>query len=321
MNLRTLLLLCISQFIFPVNGEGVRIAFYDTATVNDSVIYLKDVSRVLAHDKDILNTLNNTIVGQAAPPGYKRYIQTEQLCAYRLSPQLSGIIVTPADNKRIIVRTRAKKHSLQDKVKEITHFIQTRVLWPQENMSFEIKNLSETWRTLDKPYSFSLEPLSKTHPVGICTFYAMVKQGSFEKRIPIVCDIDVSCPVLVATHTIDRGKPVAAADVTLKKMKITHYNRTPFTHVSQISNMQSRMTIAAGTIIDDNLVQPIPAVEKGEMVNISFSVNRVSVSIRGVARESGTIGEKIWVENIMSKKLIQGKIAEDHSIEVNRSRL
>jgi flagella basal body P-ring formation protein FlgA len=56
------------------------------------------------------------------------------------------------------------------------------------------------------------------------------------------------------------------------------------------------------------MVKTVPAVEKGDPVAIIVKKGRISVSVVGIAREQGEIGEKIWVQNSKTNKLIRVKI-------------
>jgi flagella basal body P-ring formation protein FlgA len=62
-------------------------------------------------------------------------------------------------------------------------------------------------------------------------------------------------------------------------------------------------------------------VEKDDAVSILYSSKRFSIAIPAIAREPGAIGDRIWVRNMNSNKLIRAQIREKGIVTVIQGEL
>jgi flagella basal body P-ring formation protein FlgA len=57
-------------------------------------------------------------------------------------------------------------------------------------------------------------------------------------------------------------------------------------------------------------------IKRGEKITIIARGKSIEVRMRGEALSSGAIGDKIRARNIITKKIVEGTIASDGSLEV-----
>ena len=81
-------------------------------------------------------------------------------------------------------------------------------------------------------------------------------------------------------------------------------------------DLVSNRTIQPEMIVHDGLASRIPIVGKDEQVYVVVDKGLVRISIIMRAREQGAIGDKIWVENEMTHKLLKTKIIGKGKVEL-----
>ena len=99
-------------------------------------------------------------------------------------------------------------------------------------------------------------------------------------------------------------------------MDLTRFAPVPFTDCNDLDGMRASRTIRAGSILHERMVLSVPVVEKGEPVSIICAKGRISIAVAGIARENGGKGERIWVENSATHKLIRVMVSEKGKVHV-----
>jgi flagella basal body P-ring formation protein FlgA len=110
---------------------------------------------------------------------------------------------------------------------------------------------------------------------------------------------------VVAVSSIERGQMIQNSACDLRTVDVTHLGTIPYIMLSQVAGKKALRLISAGQIINKQWLQEIPEIEKGDPVTIVVNKNAVRVAVSATAREPGQIGEKIWVENSESHKLVR----------------
>jgi flagella basal body P-ring formation protein FlgA len=99
-------------------------------------------------------------------------------------------------------------------------------------------------------------------------------------------------------------------------MDITTFGPKPLFNTDSLTGVRAVRTINPGTILHTRLIETIPAIQKGDLVEILVCKGRVRVAVQGIAREPGKIGERIWVENTNSRKLVQAIVKNKGTVTI-----
>ena len=294
--------------------------FFDTATINDTVIHLEDIASVSTEFPELAQKLRAAIAGEIAPPGYSRFISTEDLIAYRLQPAFSDVTIQAVENKRIVVKTTGITRKVGEYSNAVQEYLDTNFGWKTGEWSFEIENSEETFKTLDLPQAVSVErPAIKTEssfPRGHVQLQLIVKQYERILRIPITCLLKISAPVATARHAIIKGKLIDSSDIELTRIDISNFGPDPYFCLQDIIGQKSLRSIGQGTILYNRLLSPIPVVSKGDQLDIKVMHGNVMISVLAIARENGNLGQKIWVENATTHKLVHVLIKDKNTAVV-----
>jgi flagella basal body P-ring formation protein FlgA len=286
-------------------AENVRVIFRDSALVTSGQIRLQDIARFRGGNGGLHQSLCRLPVGESAPPGYARFVNSRDVLFRILKPRFPDQAFVPVNEGRIRVRTDSRSGTLGDFRSTIETYLQDRLQWPASDWTCQILDSSRTWRCLNRPYSVTVDGLEDAHAKGTVRLTVVLRQDSLETRVPVTCEIRVTTPVLIAADRIERGATLSPDNVRLERRDITYLRSSPLTDMNALREMSALRTITAGTPVTRLYLRKAPAVDKNDLVHIALAAGSIRISVPARARESGSIGERIWVQNIKTNKLVR----------------
>ncbi|MBN1575757.1 MAG: flagellar basal body P-ring formation protein FlgA [Chitinispirillaceae bacterium] len=289
---------------------GISLIFYDSSLVNDTLFTVGDIAQVTGNDGVMVGEVMECNAGVCAPPGYSRFISAADLVSFRLKVKFPDAAFIIAGSKRPLVRTDYRVVKLSDHETALRSWIASTVGWKEGEWEVAIDNPADSCKLLDKPMSLSFRGLENRFPKGSTNLSMIARQESRSCRIPVKCRFSVVAPVAVTVKPVARGDVLHPEDCVIRRMDITRFAPLPYTSMNDLKNKRAARSIEAGTILHDRLLANIPAIEKGDAVLIIYKNGRISIAVSGVARERGGIGDRIWVENQQTHKLIRTEIRE-----------
>ncbi|MBN1308410.1 MAG: flagellar basal body P-ring formation protein FlgA [Chitinispirillaceae bacterium] len=304
---------CIGACAWPAT---VTLLFHDSALVNDTLFTVGDIARVTGSSGEVTGAVTACVAGTCAPPGYNRFISAADLVSFRLKTGFPEVAFTCTGSKRPLVRTDFRMIRLSDHEAELRSWIASTIGWKAGEWEVTVDNPADSCALLDKPVSLSFDGLENRFPKGSTNLSMIARQGSRSRRIPVRCRFSVNAPVVVTVKPIGRGDVLQADDCEIRRMDITRFAPAPYTSVTQIRNKRATRSIAAGAILHDRLLANIPAIEKNDAVSIVYEKGRISVTVSGIARERGAVGDRIWVENRQTHKLIRAVIRKKGTVSL-----
>jgi flagella basal body P-ring formation protein FlgA len=294
----------------------VILNFPDSSTVNDSLIFISDIAHVRSESPDIVKKLASLIAGTAAPPGFSRIINIDDMIMYRLKPQFPAITFSVQGTKRVSVRTSCKTLTIKEIEPEIEKYLDSSLSWKANEWAFEIENRDLLWRGYDKPYTISINGLNSGYMKGTTVLSCIIRQGTKSTVIRVICHLKVTTGICVAKGDIQRGTVLTAGDIEIMTKNITSLASGLFTKIEDLIGSKTVVTLNAGTVIQKRMICRVPDVTNGDNIQIIFNKGRIRCSVTGTARESGSTGDKIWVQNSETKQLLRVKIISKGIVEI-----
>jgi len=303
--------------IFPV---PVHIIFHDSVKVNNKLIYLGDIAIIETNlESDTYNILLKLEIGEAAPPGYSRFVSIDDIVNTIIRRKFNEIELNiKSSAKRISVYTEAEIQCIDMYNKLILNYIKENIKWNNGDYSVIIMNKERTWYTRKKEASVTISGLSSQYPKGNIQLELKSVQDEITLSIPVNCRINVTIPVVCAKKNIPRNQSITSDMVELAKKDITIYGFDPFTDITMVCDKISLHSISVGSIINNNSLKLLPDITKGTLVYINVKKKGIKISVPAIARENGKIGEQIWVENEASNKLIKVIIGKNDIVYLTR---
>ncbi len=310
-----MLLLTIS--ICAAEPIRISITFHDSATVNDTVIRLGDIAAFGSKATlEKIESLKDAVVGEAAPAGYCRKVSCGDVMMYILKKQDAGYSFVANKTKAVMVATTFTEKKVGDFENIIMKYLSDSIMWQQGDYTVSVRNLEEKWKCLDKPIKVEIAGLASKYPKGNVNLKLVARQYSKIFTVPVVCCITVVTPVIVAKTAILKGTVLSCANCSIERKDITHFASSPYTDLSQLNDMVANRTIPAESILNNKLTSRMPIIGKDEQVYVVVDKGQVRVSVIMRAREQGALGDRIWVENELTHKLIKTKIIGKGKVEL-----
>lgn len=161
---------------------------------------------------------------------------------------------------------------------------------------------------------FELEQLGNKGLSGKVNIRVRCPSASWGIFVPV--DIRIFEPVVVSRATLPRGSVISHQLLTLREVESSSLNYSYFRDIDQVVGTETTRPIQANSVIFTNMVQAADAVSKGDEVIIKAQVGSLSVRIKGLALQSGAIGEQIQVRNIQSSRIIRATVIGPGSVLV-----
>jgi flagella basal body P-ring formation protein FlgA len=305
-RLIALLDIAVTAAVAPTFGrQAVSLRFHDSVTVRDTVIRLGDIADISAESAGLRERLMLTIVGESAPAGFLRRVQTADLLMFRLKPMFKDIEFNGNSNMKVKVATHGILRRAGDFDSVVTDYLIRQSGWKSGQVSVAIQNGSKTFYTYEGPLEIGVEGLRSPLPRGLKPLQLMVTQFGRVMRIPLECRISVSAPVVVAVKAIPHQKVIGANDLELRIQDLTDFPGAPYFSLSEAIGKRAVQDIASGGIVTDRVTEIVPVVQKGDQMSIEVVRGDARVSVMAVARENGSEGQMIWVENSMTHRLVR----------------
>ena len=298
--------------VFP--GPTVTLHFKDSAQVNDTLVYVRDIASVSATGGVDVNDLLNTAAGKSAPPGYFRFIGTAEVVQYRLRTRFPHLVFASDGTGRIPVRTSCVVKKIGDYDDDIASILRERLAWKGSEWTLCIENPEASWKCFNAPLEISVDGLQGDRPKGHLKLQLTVKQFGRTQRIPLLCRIAVVTQVAVARSDIPKGTVLKAADLEMRATDISAFAPLPFYSPGTLVGKKAARTIPAGSVMHDRLVVALPEIARGDPVFIELSKGNVRVSVAAIARENGFRGKKMWVENAANHRLVRVVVKDRNTV-------
>lgn len=301
-----IILICI---IIPASkATTIRLNFKDSVMVSDSVFTVGEIATVSGEDGRIVNTIRYCNVGMSAPPGYSRFISQDKVVRHTLANTFKSCRFICNGSKRILVKTAYKEYTIKMFSKMIHSYICENIKWEKKCWTVVIQNEDESFKCGNSSLKIHFEGLNDGYPKGNTVLKMVIAQGNEEYKIPVYCSFSIKIPVVVAVKDVVRQEPLSESNCTIRMMDITKFGPVPFQDISQLKEKRASRTIKAGTVLHERLVREIPVIGKDDEVSITVKRGRIRLSVPGIARESGGVGDRIWVKNKKSNKLVRVQI-------------
>lgn len=135
-------------------------------------------------------------------------------------------------------------------------------------------------------------------------------QGVLVREIPLVARVREVGKILVANRLIERHETLTSNDFLMAERRLPLSGRCPLRKLEEVVGKRSTRRINRGAIITADLVETLPLVEKGEIVNLTLRRPGLCLRAKGKALKDGWEGDTIRVKVLASGKELQAKIGK-----------
>ena len=312
-------MLAVSVSFASTGGKTVKLSFIDSAMVNDTIIRLGDIAKIDCDDAALASAFRAFSVGEAAPAGFSRFVNSEDLVSFNIRRSFKDVSVVAANQKRVKVASDYRSVTVGEFEDAIRAYASERLEWGTGEWSLTLAN-PESSTKIGKGGDVKAEVSGIDNPraKGNVRLTLTLRCGTKVYRIPVACKIFVKAPVLVAARPIQRGEELTEENTMTQLTDITNFSYTPLTKLPKAGTATALRFVPMNGILHDKALRAIPLVARGDQVRIHYIGARVKISVLGTARDSGGNGERVWVENLQTGKLIRATVSGKGSVVVHQ---
>jgi flagellar basal body P-ring formation protein FlgA len=191
----------------------------------------------------------------------------------------------------------------------------------------EIANLHQPFVSMDRLDSRlrlkkCSEPLQAVpSPGGVRsgkTTIAVHCYGTQPWKLYVPAKIESTIDTVKLTRSLPRGAILSASDLSLTQSRRSSTTKPLINSIKEAQGAALRRALARGTELTQSMLEAPLILKRGEQTIILAGRNGLEVRMSGKALQDGAEGEFIRVQNLTSKRTVQGRVRADGSIEIDR---
>ncbi len=163
-------------------------------------------------------------------------------------------------------------------------------------------------------YSRSTSPPRGNYPMK----FDIVRDGAIVKTVSASVQVSLWMNAYVASKRIARGLPLDRSDLFVERRDVTRIFDKVLPLTASLASVRAAKVINAGSVIEADMIEPIPDVLRGDEVVIKCNLGAMEIRTIGTAREDGLRGDEIEVMNKSTRKRITAEVESPGVVTVLR---
>ena len=121
----------------------------------------------------------------------------------------------------------------------------------------------------------------------------VLADGEQEQLLPLMVNVSLVKPVVVAARSINLGATVSAGDVRTVKMTFTRFDQVGESNPAAVIGQRAKRFIGAGQVVTQRHLEPVPLVRRGQIVDVNSRVGGVAIVTAAKALTCGAYGDVV----------------------------
>jgi flagella basal body P-ring formation protein FlgA len=297
---------------------GILISVAPRTLVDGDSVYLGKIAQVEGDDPQLIERLNNILIGRAPLPGntleFEATDLSRRLKQYGFDPDDMMLRVPPkvVVERSVIVMSQAKMKTL------VADYITENLLAGLPEARIKEIRIAEEIELPDGRITYTVDPARNAESMGKIPFTINFDvNGKFFKRVWASATVEVLSDVVVTKKPLGRYKPISEDDIEVQKMDLANLPADVITDPEAVLGKRTRRAIGAQTVLRPHLVEFPPLVKRGDMVVIIAETDGLKITALGEVKKKGRLGERIPVINFDSKKTLYARVVDANTVKVD----
>jgi flagellar basal body P-ring formation protein FlgA len=129
--------------------------------------------------------------------------------------------------------------------------------------------------------------------------------------------VEIEAPVLVLRRALPRRSPVEASDVELQTRRLSGAEAGFISDTGNLKGRRLRRAMPAGSPLTADVLAPAVLVRRGQQVTLLASNGPFEIRAQGEALSDGSEKERIRVQNVNSRKIVEGVVENSSTVRVD----
>lgn len=288
----------------------LEVQLRDTVLLAGETLTLGDVAEISYPDPEWENALRKLSLGVPPLPGEERVITPQDIytrVVARRIPNLDYIYFSGAPFVRVqAAGVLLEGSSVAARLREAL-----RDRFPQAE---RIEVTLEDDRIPFPSSDFQVVLPGTLKPWGVQRAVLVDAQGTKKREVRFT--VSVYQPVVRAARDLRPGETIREGDVTLQVEPLSLETERALGSLEAVLGKPVRRTVRAGDVLTPALLGKDVLIKRGDLVTLVAQYKGVVVTAPGKARGEGTLGDRIVVENLSSRKRMEGIIVDERTVQV-----
>jgi flagella basal body P-ring formation protein FlgA len=308
----------IAVFFLPVSLWGLTLEVYlePQVSLSQENITLGDIAQISYPLPEGEKVAELTELGVLSPSQPERVITAQEiynrLCA-RGIPQLDYIYFSGAMECRVRLQGQwvsvvQLEGEIGDEIRERFEFIKR----------LEVRLASPEQVFLPDGCEYRISLPTSFNPWGSITAQLDIlsPEGEVVNKLPLRLEIQAFRNVVRARANLKRGEVIDASSVYVVEEVLDYQNFKALDDPTKVVGKVAKRNINQGELITPSSFEEEALVQRGDLVTMVARNGGITVTALGKARSDGALGEVIIVENLDSRKRVQGRVVGERMVEV-----
>lgn len=297
---------------------------HDDVHVTGPDIVLGDIARVETADEQLRIRLQQLVLGRAALPGQRRELHVATMQT-RMRQQRLPVqrIHIETGTPEFPVHTRSNTVSgpalAQTALAAVESYAASTSRAAAADSRWLIECAAPDQVTVaDGDLGLQLQRVSGTAPGALVVTLDVVVAGAVQRTVTVRCDAVLETDVLVLNTSVKRHDVLRAEAFAVERRTFTSLPRerlAPVGTADESDRWRLTRPLQPGTVLTVDMVESLPVVRRGGNVSIVAALDRIEVSVPGVALSDGRPGDVIRVENVLSGQVVQVFVIDSERVE------
>ncbi len=305
--------------VFAVHAESISVQLKEDVHLSGSEICLGDIAFIQGENDMLVSALREISIAQVPQTETgQRSISTSEIMLHMRKIGLEESEISFSGPPVATIYPEVQTISGQHLFDVVSVFIQDTMPWDPNDVIIHPKRLPDEVEVVNGDVSYDIIPLSRNQYIGPSRYTVVVNvDGQIQKNIDIFVDITVFKEILVASSKINRGDMIQPHNVMISRKELRSSTQDAISDPSQALGMVAARNISPQAVIKPSYITMPVIVQRKDMVKISFKSGGLLVQGVGVAKENGSIGDYIKVQNVDSEKIIFAKVVGVREVSVD----
>jgi len=155
----------------------------------------------------------------------------------------------------------------------------------------------------------TLEAFSNSRKIGLGKQTIGVKcSAPVAWTVYVPAKVKLFRPVVVVAQPLAMNHIITKSDLKIESLDIGSLRKGYINNPRHIIGQQLKYPLAIGTVINPNSLRPQKIILRGELIMLVAAAGQMEVRMSGTALSDGSLGQKVRVKNLSSKRVVEGVV-------------
>lgn len=135
-------------------------------------------------------------------------------------------------------------------------------------------------------------------------------------KMYVPVEVIVTESVVVAARTLAKGHVLTAADLETAERDVAGLTRGYTTRSADVIGRRLKQQLIEGRVLAPTMMKADIVVRRGQSVTITVRGKSLNINMEGKALMDGAINQRIRVENVASRRVVEGIVRSPEHVEV-----